>query len=108
MADGGTKPGDRLFLDFSPGWRPYLGGIEDTDVVLFLEFNYVHAFADRADRKQIAQSGGSFFLMAPEILLSPNNRVMIKAGLQVPLIQSVNNAELEMGTRFVLTSELRF
>ena len=46
--------------------------------------------------------------MAPEILLSPNNRVMIKAGLQVPLIQSVNNAELEMGTRFVLTSELRF
>ena len=62
VADGGTKPGDRLFLDFSPGWRPYLGGIEDTDVVLFLEFNYVHAFADRADRKQIAQSGGSFFL----------------------------------------------
>ena len=45
--------------------------------------------------------------MAPEILLSPNNRVMIKAGLQVPLIQSVNNAEL-VGTRFVLTSELRF
>ena len=108
VADGGTKRGDRLFLDFSQGWRPYLGGLEETDMVLFLEFNYVHAFPNQVSGKNNPDSGGDYFFLAPEILLSPHNRLMFKTGLQVPLIQAPNGPETEASTRFVLSTEVRF
>lgn len=106
--DEGSRPGHRLLLDFSPGWRPYLGGLEQTDVVLFLEFNYAHLFARQLDGKKVPDSGGDFFALAPEILLSPGNRLMFKAGLQVPLVQAPDGAAAEMRTSFALETEIRF
>ena len=106
LAEEGSRPGDRLFIDVAPGWRPYLGGLEQTDTVLFLEFNYLHVFPARAADQAVPGSGGDYLFMAPEILLSPHNRLMFKAGVQVPLVQSVDGPEAR--TTFVLSTEIRF
>lgn len=107
-ADGGGKPGDGVFVDGALGWRPYLGTLEQTDVVLFLELNYRHAFRAEAGGEEVPRTAGDYVLVAPEILLSPHNRMMVKAGLQVPLVQAVDEAARRVGVQFVLETELRF
>lgn len=108
LAEDGSRPGDRLFVDVAPGWRPYLGELEQTDTVLFLEFNYVHVFPARVAGQDVPGTGGDYLFVAPEILLSPHNRLMFKAGLQVPLVQAVDGPDMESRTTFVLETEIRF
>ena len=108
VADAGTKSGDRLFMDASVGWRPYLAGLEETDAVLFLEFNYAHAFEREVDGATVRDTAADYLFLAPEILLSPTNRLMFKAGLQIPLVQAVKSPEMEAHTTFVLETEIRF
>ena len=77
-------------------------------MVLFLEFNYIHAFARLVEGTEDPASESDYLFLAPEILLSASNRLMFKAGLQIPLIQALENIEMEAGTRFVLSTEARF
>lgn len=105
FGEDGDRPGDRVFVDIAPGWRPYLGGLEQTDVVLFLELNFLHVFPTLAADRDVPGTGGDYLFMAPEILLSPHNRLMHKAGLQVPLVQARGP---QAPIVFVIETEIRF
>ena len=82
-----TKPGDRLHLDAAYGIRPVLRGLEETDIVYFFELNYLHE--NEAELSGLANfnSGGDFLFFSPEVLISPTNRVMLRGGVQIPILQ---------------------
>lgn len=104
----GDGPGTRFFADIAGGWRPYLHGLDDTDVVLFLETNFEHRLPDQSGGLALADSGGDLLFLSPEILASPSNRVMFKTGIQFPLLQFPNGDQAAEPTRFVVESEIRF
>lgn len=108
VADGGDKPGDTLFLDASYGWRPVTRGLEQTDVVLFFEANWEDHDPDRRDGIPVPASGGRIFSLAAEVLVSPHNRLMIRAGLQVPVSQNLAEGAPRREPGFRLATEFRF
>lgn len=108
VEDSGDKPGDTLFLDASYGWRPVDRGMEGTDVVLFFEANWEDHDQDRRGGVVNPASGGRFFSLAAETLISPSNRLMIRGGVQLPISQSVPTGAPERDFTFRLAVEFRF
>lgn len=108
VADEGSKPGDRLFLDAAYGLRPRLARLEETDVVLFLEVNVLHEFKTEVGGVEENDSGGDFFFLSPEILIAPNNRYMFKGGVQIPMAQERNGTAPARGFTTVAELEIRF
>jgi hypothetical protein len=87
-----SKPGDQLFLDAAYGIRPFVGGLNDTDIVYFFELNYVHTQKSIAADIENDNSGGDGIFFSPEILISPTNFLMLRLGVQLPLFQALNGA----------------
>ncbi len=108
VEDDNTKSGDLFFADFAVGLRPQLGGIEDTDTVLFLEFNYMNERRAKANGVDNLDSGGDFLFISPEILISPNNRTMIRTGVQIPVYQELNGVQKPKDITFKFVLELRY
>lgn len=104
-----VKPGDRIWFDAAYGIRPWLRKMDQTDVVFFFEANYLH------ERKGITtgglgnpDSGGDFFFLSPEVLIAPTNRVMFKAGVRIPVAQSLNGTQAKKKVAVVTELEFRF
>lgn len=106
--DDGDQPGDILFLDASYGWRPGTRGLMRTDVVFFFEANWEDHDPDRHDDILDPTSGGRFFSLAAEALISPFNRLMIRGGVQVPVSQSIPLGAARRDPTFRLAIETRF
>lgn len=108
LEDDGAKPGDRFFADAAVGLRPHLAGLEETDIVLFLEFNFLNELKARFNGGDNPDSGGNYFFISPEILISPSNRLMIRGGVQIPVYQDLNGAQEPKDFTFKITMEARF
>ncbi|MFQ5589200.1 MAG: hypothetical protein ACE5F7_10210 [Nitrospiria bacterium] len=106
--DRGTKPGDRLYLDAAYGLRPVLRGLEETDIVYFFELNYLRERRAEINGTLDPDSGGDFLFFSPEVLISPTNRVMLRGGLQVPILQSLNGRQAPKDMVLKLLAEFRF
>ncbi|MDP2644936.1 MAG: hypothetical protein Q8P24_08350 [Desulfobacterales bacterium] len=108
VEDNGAKPGDRLFLDVAYGLRPKLRGLEETDVVFFLELNYLHERNAEINGAANHNSGGDFLFISPEVLIAPANRVMVRTGVQIPIVQSLNGRQEPKDFTLKFTVESRF
>jgi hypothetical protein len=106
--DGGCKPGDRFFADIAVGLRPRLGTLEETDIVFFLELNYMDERHARAGGVKIPDTGGSFISLSPEILISPTNRIMIRGGVQIPIYQELNGVREPKDFTLKIVIETRY
>ncbi len=103
-----VKPGDKFFADVAVGLRPHLGGLEDTDIVYFLELNYLNERNSEFNGVDNPDSGGKFMFISPEVLISPSNRVMIRGGAQIPIYQEINGMEEPKEITYKLIVELRY
>ncbi|MFQ5781148.1 MAG: hypothetical protein ACE5HN_10250 [Nitrospiria bacterium] len=103
-----TSPGDRLYLDVAYGIRPELRGLEETDIVYFFELNYLHERKAEENGISSPDSGGDFLFFSPEILISPTNRVMLRGGVQIPILQSLNGRQEPKDFTAKGTVEFRF
>lgn len=104
-----AKPGDQIWLDAAYGIRPWLRKLDQTDVVFFFEVNYLHEHSGiLAGGAKNADSGGNFFFISPEVLISPHNRIMFKGGVQIPIAQSLNGNQEKKGLTVVAEMEFRF
>ena len=108
VEDSGDKPGDRFFADVAVGLRPRLGKLEETDTVLFLELNYMNEARAKSGGAENPDSGGTFFYISPEVLISPSNRLMIRGGVQIPIYQSLNGTREPDDFTFKLVIESRY
>ncbi len=108
LEDNGSKPGDRFFADAAVGLRPHLAGLEETDIVLYLEFNYMNELKTRLNGGDNPDSGGDYFFISPEILISPSNRLMIRGGFLIPVYQDLNGVQQPKDSTFKITMEARF
>ncbi|MEE8483618.1 MAG: hypothetical protein V3S46_03390 [Nitrospinota bacterium] len=108
VEDAGSKPGDRFFADAAVGLRPELRGLEETDTVFFLEFNYMNEPYSKTGGVKNPDTGGTFFFISPEILISPSNRIMIRAGVQIPIYQDLNGMGERKDFTFKLVLETRY
>ena len=108
VEDSGNKPGDRFFADAAVGLRPRLGKLEETDTVLFLELNYMNEARAKSGGADNKNSGGTFFYISPEVLISPSNRLMIRGGVQIPIYQSLNGTREPDDFTFKLVIESRY
>lgn len=108
VEDDDTKPGDRLHLDVAYGLRPELRGLEETDIVFFFELNYLHERKAKINGHSNANSGGDFLFFSPEVLISPTNRIMLRGGVQVPVVQSLNGRQDPKDIVLKVAVEFRF
>jgi len=106
--DGGNKSGDKVFADFAVGIRPTLRGLEETDIVYFLEFNYMQEQKASAFGVATPNSGGDFFFISPEVLISPSNRLMVRGGFQIPVYQNINGVQESKDYTFRILIERRY
>ena len=79
-----------------------------TDVVFFFEANWEDHDPDRHDGILDLTSGGEFFSLAAEALISPFNRLMIRGGVQVPVSQNIPQGAVRRDPTFRLAIETRF
>lgn len=103
-AGNNNKAADRLHLDISPGWRPFLAGLEDTDWVFFLESNYIHFFEGKIENDWSTQD---IVFITPDILVSPSNRLMFRLGIQFPIWKRFNKIGPH-GVNYKFSTEFRF
>lgn len=108
VENNATKPGDKLYLDAAYGLRPELRGLEETDIVFFFELNYLHEYRAELNGIDNPDSGGDFVFFSPEILISPTNRIMLRGGVQIPIIQSLNGVQEAKDYTLKLIAEFRF
>ncbi len=108
VEDNNAKPGDRLFLDAAYGIRPELRGLEETDIVYFFELNYLHESRARVNGLLNPDSGGDFLFFSPEILISPTNWIMLRGGVQIPILQSLNGRQEPKDFTAAVLAEFRF
>ncbi len=108
VEDNNTKPGDGLHFDAAYGLRPVLRGLEETDIVFFFELNYLHEYKAQKSGLDDPNSGGDFVFFSPEILISPTNRIMLRGGVQIPIIQDLNGTQDPKDYTFKLVAEFRF
>jgi len=108
IEDDGAKPGDRFFADAAVGLRPHLAKLEETDIVLYMEFNYMNELKSRFNGGDNPDSGGNYFFISPEVLISPSNRLMIRGGFQIPVYQDSNGVQEPKDFTFKITTEARF
>lgn len=108
LEDNGAKPGDRFFADAAVGLRPHLAKLEETDIVLYMEFNYMKELKTMFNGGDNPDSGGDYFFISPEILISPSNRLMLRGGFQIPVYQDLNGAQAPKDFTFKITMEARF
>lgn len=108
VEDGDTKPGDRLHLDVAYGLRPVLRGLEETDIVYFFELNYLHERKAEINGLGNPDSGGDFLFFSPEVLVAPTNRIMLRGGVQIPVLQSLNGRQEPKDLVLRLALEFRF
>lgn len=104
-----TKPGDQIWFDAAYGFRPWLRKMDQVDVVFFFETNYLHELSGTQEGgARNINSGGDFFFISPEVLISPNNRLMFKGGVQIPVTQSLNGNQGKRKITIVTEVEFRF
>jgi hypothetical protein len=108
IEDNDTKPGDRLYLDVAYGLRPELRGLEETDIVYFFELNYLQEREAELNGAANPNSGGDFLFFSPEVLISPTNRVMLRGGVQIPILQSLNGQQEPKDMTLKVLAEFRF
>lgn len=108
VPDDETKPNDRIYLDVAYGLRPELRGLEETDIVYFFELNYLHERKAEVNGMNNPDSGGDFLFFSPEVLISPTNRVMLRGGVQIPILQSLNGQQEPKDFTFKGAVEIRF
>lgn len=106
--DNGNRPENKLHLDAAYGIRPELRAMEETDIVYFFELNYLHENKAKINGFSNPDSGGDFVFFSPEVLISPTNRIMLRGGVQIPLIQKLNGKQKPRENRLRLKVELRF
>ncbi|HEX9756608.1 MAG TPA: transporter [Nitrospiria bacterium] len=108
VEDHQSMPGNRIYFDVAYGLRPELRGLEETDIVYFFELNYLHERQAEVSGIPNPDTGGDFLFFSPEILISPTNRVMLRGGVQIPVLQSLNGQQEPKDFNFKALAEFRF
>jgi len=101
------KPGDAWRLDLVTGIRPWLTDYLEPDTVFMLELNGEGSQRARLEGTTLARSGGRRWFLSPGIFWTLRN-FAIKAGVQIPLSQRMNDPSLELDYRARLTLEWHY
>ena len=105
--DQGLRVGDGWKLDLVAGYRPWLTGYLQPDTVFMVELNGEQQGRARLNGQTIDNSGGQRLFLSPGIFWTLRN-FAIKAGMQFPLVQEMNNPALEIDYRARLTLEWHY
>ncbi|MCH7471412.1 transporter [bacterium] len=106
-SSGGMSPGDRFMYDAAFGLRPKQSEYLEADFVALLELNGEYEFAGKSDGIKQADSGGNTIWLGPSALWSKRN-VMVKGGLQFPILQNLRGNQGGDDFRAVIAVEYHF
>ncbi len=105
--DAGLRAGDGWKLDLVAGYRPWLTGYLQPDTVFMVELNGERQARARFHGQTVSGSGGQRLFISPGIFWTLRN-FAVKAGVQLPLAQDMNNPALEIDYRARLTLEWHY
>ena len=102
--NAGLQRGQKILFDLVGGIRFKPTGYLEPDTVWLLELN--GEYGDRADISgtRVANTGGTEWFVSPGIFWTRRN-FAIKAGVQIPIINNLNDAGNESDVRATLTFE---
>lgn len=106
-SNNSISPGDRFMYDAAFGLRPKQSEYLEADFVALLELNGEFEFAARSAGIKQADSGGNTIWLGPTALWSKRN-VMLKGGLQFPLVQNLRGNQGGDDFRAVIAVEYHF
>ena len=100
----GLQRGEKVLFDLVGGVRFRPTGYLEADTVWLLELN--GEYGDRADINgtRVPNTGGTEWFISPGIFWTKRN-FAIKAGVQIPIVSSLNGAQDESDLRANLTLE---
>ena len=102
--DAGFQLGSKWLVDFTGGWRPAPPVYKRPDTVWLLELN--GEITGKAEAKGITQnnSGGTEWFISPGIFWTTRN-LAIKAGVQLPIVNELNDSAENSDYRFKASLE---
>ncbi len=100
----GLKRGNVLFYDAAWGIRPVLAQYKQPDLVLLVEANGKVVGKVQRDDISNPDSGGHLFSISPGFLFSVRN-LMLKGGVNVPVLWDLNGAQEDPKTEILLGIE---
>ena len=89
---GGLERGNKLFLDAVGGIRPVLSEYNEPDTVLMLELNWEQTERDSLGGSTMSDSGGWELFVSP-VLWWTYRQIALKAGVQIPVAESLNGSQ---------------
>ena len=101
----GVKRGNAFFYDAAWGIRPVLARYEQPDLVLLVEANGKVAGKAQQDDIPNPNTGGHVFSISPGFLFSVRN-VMLKGGINVPVLWDLNGAQEDPKTEMLFGIEV--
>ncbi len=106
-ARAGRDPGDRAILNVAWGVRPWRTRYRAPDLVLLVEANGRSEGRTRLDGTALPGTGGRVLSLAPAFLLSVRN-VMLKGGLDIPVLERLDDPSRTADTRLVAALEVHW
>ncbi|QQR48723.1 hypothetical protein IPF37_04120 [bacterium] len=103
----GLQDGNELTLTLAAGFRPETATYYNLDWLFFIEIDGVFTAKDRSADQEDQDSGGYVFFIGPTIFASKKN-ILLKAGIQVPMIEHVNGQQVKHDLRFAVGLDLHF
>jgi hypothetical protein len=102
--NAGINRGDKILIDFVGGIRPKLTGYREIDIVWLLELN--SEVGQRAEQSgvELLNTGGTEIFISPGIFWTKRN-FAIKAGIQIPIYQDLNEIQNKSDYRASMTFE---
>lgn len=104
---GQKEQGDAFLYDFAFGLRPVRRSYYESDLVFLIEFNGEYKKKSRISGVADLNSGGNIMYLGPTFLWSLRN-VMVKGGIQVPIVQNLNGIQTKEDFRSALSLEYHF
>ena len=101
----GAKKGNVFFFDIAYGIRPWEAKYLKPDLVVLTELNWEDVSRTKVDRVEDNDTGGEHLFVSPGFLLSYRN-VMLKGGVQIPILRDPNGSGEKADLRTLLSVEI--
>lgn len=99
-----VERGNRLFIDFSIGYRAKVNGYRDPDMVYMLELNGEFSQNNKLNQVDIINTGDNKWFISPGFMWTLRN-MAIKGGVQLPIYNQLDNAQTNNDYRVKLSVE---
>lgn len=109
--DDGFEAGDVFKYDAAIGLRflPWVyESLRDETLVAYMELNGELAREDEIGGEENPDSGGHLVFLSPDLQWIPTPWLLFEMSVQVPVVQDLNGAQLEHGTRVQVGGRFRF